>query len=114
MTAVKSVSQIDVLRMTRIIKGVGVDELANKLNITTEYINELESKHRVLNPDMIKLYCDALNIQKEFIDFFDENYEYNYNIKLLIYSILSKIEKLSERIKKLSSTKGYLQVNMDS
>lgn len=89
----------DVLRLLRIANDLSITELANKIGVSKSYVSELERglKKRP-SLDLIDKYSEALNVDKQtimfFIDDFSNSQKEQYQIRL--FKILKKLIEKKE------------------
>ena len=82
----------NVLKLLRIAKEMSTKELAEKMNVSSTYISEVESNNKNPSLEMLTKYSEALEVKKSTILYFDEVGEKNsYNYQKLLLEILQKI-----------------------
>lgn len=82
----------NVLKLLRIAKEMSTKELAEKMNVSSTYISEVESNNKNPSLEMLTKYSEALDVKKSTILYFDEVGEKNcYNYQKLLLEILQKI-----------------------
>lgn len=86
-----------VLRLLRIAQDLSVKELAEKMEISSTYICDVESSRKRPSLDMLKKYSDALNVETSTILYFvEQNEKTNYNYQELLLKILNLLTKDSD------------------
>ena len=82
----------NVLKLLRIAKEMSTKDLAEKMNVSSTYISEVESNNKNPSLEMLTKYSEALEVKKSTILYFDEVGEKNsYNYQKLLLEILQKI-----------------------
>jgi len=92
-----------VLRSFRIAREMTAKELAEKMNVRSAYISNVE--HGLKNPsrDTYKKYSEALNIPYSVIEFFDEEVtKQGYTFRKLLIAILQYVDKLDDMKREVS------------
>lgn len=88
----ETVSLGKVLRLLKIARGLSSKELAEKMNVSSTFISEVESDSKKPSLEMLSKYAAALEIRSSTILYFDEEMsgkEYKYT--QLLYEILKRI-----------------------
>lgn len=93
----ESLSQNEFAKLVRITNKITIEQLADKLHVSMDYINGIETNRIALSDDIKNDYCAALGISRMFLDFFDPNYVYNDKVKSLVFSVVSKLAVISEK-----------------
>ncbi len=83
----------NVLRSLRIIRDLTVKELADKMELTSSYICDVESNRKRPSLDMLERYSNALEVNRSMLLFFDEEgKKNNYNHQKMLLNILQLLE----------------------
>lgn len=82
----------NVLRLLRIANDLTIKELAEKMDVSSTYISEIEANNKKPSLEIITKYSNVLNVNRSSIMFFDEEGEKNgYNYQKLLLDILQRI-----------------------
>lgn len=82
-----------ILRLFRIARDMSIKELAEKMQVSSSYISDVERGVRNPSMETCKKYSDAFGVPLSVIIFFDEELtEHGYNYRKLLISILKKVE----------------------
>lgn len=82
-----------VIRSLRLIRDLSVKELADRMEISSSYICDVEANRKKPSLTMIERFSDALGVRSSTILFFDEEREKNnYNHQSLLLKILKILE----------------------
>lgn len=83
-----------VLKLLRIANDLSIKEMAQKLEVSSAYISEVEANNKKPSLDLISKYSEVLNVNKSTIMYFDEEgSKYEYSYQKLLLAILEKITK---------------------
>ena len=83
-----------VLQLLRIANDLSIKELAQKLEVSSAYISEVEANNKKPSLDLISKYSEVLGVNKSTIMYFDEEgSKYEYSYQKLLLAILEKITK---------------------
>ena len=81
-----------VLKLLRIANNMSIKELSQKINVSSNYISEIESSKKSPSLETLAKYGEALNVSKSTILYFDEQGEKEgYNYQTLLLKILEEI-----------------------
>lgn len=81
-----------VLKLLRIANNMSIKELSQKINVSSNYISEIESSKKSPSLETLAKYSEALNVSKSTILYFDEQGEKEgYNYQTLLLKILEEI-----------------------
>lgn len=84
-----------VLRTVRIAQDLSTKEVADKMNVRTSYITDVERGDRTPSISTLDKYCEALNIPTNSIFLWRDSQKKNhYSFQKLLMTILMAIEKL--------------------
>lgn len=84
----------NVLKSLRIIRDLTVKELAEKMDLASSYICDVESNRKRPSLDMLERYSKALEVNRSTLLFFDEQgKQHNYNHQKMLLTILQLLEK---------------------
>lgn len=84
----------NILKSLRIIRELTVKELADRLELSSSYICDVEANRKKLSLDMLERYSSALGVNRSTLLLFDEQgKEINYNHQKLLLIILQSLEK---------------------
>ena len=84
----------NVLRHLRMVRELSVKELAEKMDVSSTYISEVESNNKNPSLDMLNKYSEALEVKLSTIMTFNEEGEQiDYDFKKLLLLILEEIVK---------------------
>lgn len=82
----------DVLKSLRMIYQMSVKELANKMNVSSAYICEIEANNKKPSLDMLSKYSEVFNTDMSVIMYFDEERKRKkYDHRRLLLEILKKL-----------------------
>lgn len=88
----KKVGLGNVLKLIRIAQEMSTKDLADKMDVSSTYISEVEANNKRPSLEMLSKYSEALGISRSTILYFDEEGEkIGYNYQQLLYTILKKI-----------------------
>lgn len=88
----ETVSLGKVLRLLKIARGLSSRELAEKMNVSSTFISEVESDSKKPSLEMLSKYSAALGVRSSTILYFDEEMSgKKYKYTQLLYEILKKI-----------------------
>lgn len=88
----ETVSLGKVLRLLKIARGFSSKELAEKMNVSSTFISEVESDSKKPSLEMLSKYATALEIRCSTILYFDEEMSgKKYKYTQLLYEILKRI-----------------------
>lgn len=88
----ETVSLGKVLRLLKIARGFSSKELAEKMNVSSTFISEVESDSKKPSLEMLSKYAAALEIRRSTILYFDEEMSgKKYKYTQLLYEILKRI-----------------------
>jgi len=91
----------NVLRIVRIAQDLSTRDIADKMNVRTSYITDVERGDRTPGVDTLAKYCNALNIDRSFVfTCVDEQEKQNYPYRKLLMGILQKIDALDNEHQK--------------
>ena len=83
-----------VLKLLRIANNMSVKELAEKMDVSTTYITEVEANNKNPSLNTLTKYSIALGVSRSSILYFDEEGSKNgYNYQELLLKILQAIVK---------------------
>lgn len=83
-----------VLKLLRIANDMTVKELAEKMEVSSTYITEVEANNKNPSLNTLAKYSNALGVSRSSILYFDEEGSKNgYNYQELLLKILQKIIK---------------------
>lgn len=99
-SAKKSISSLgNVLRLFRIARDMTVKELAEKMDVSSSYICDVERGARNPSMETYQKYSDALRVPLSTIIFFNEEVtSYGYSYRKLLISILQKVDILETEV----------------
>lgn len=81
-----------VLRLLRIANNLSVEELAQRLEVSSAYIGEIEANNKKPSLDLISKYSEVFGVNKSTIMYFDgEGAIYEDSYKKLLLAILEQI-----------------------
>lgn len=84
-----------ILRLFRIARDMSVKELAEKMEVSSSYICDIERGIRNPSLETYKKFSKAFRVPLSTLMFFDEEQtEYGYNYRRLLISILQKIDQI--------------------
>ena len=86
-----------VLKLLRIANNLSVKELAERMDVSTTYITEVEANNKNPSLNTLTKYSNALGVSRSAILYFDEEGSKNgYNYQELLLKILQAITKRDE------------------
>lgn len=81
-----------VIKLLRTARELSMKELAQKMNVSTAYVSEVEANKKHPSLEMLSKFSTALGVSRSSILYFDEEGEkHGYNHQKLLLEILEKI-----------------------
>lgn len=87
-----------VLRLIRKVKEMSIRELAEKMDVSANYLSEIETNKKRPSLEVLTKYSEALGVRKSMILYFDEERAKNgYTNQKLLLEILQQIVNIGAK-----------------
>lgn len=91
----------EILKLVRIAQDLSTKEVADRMNVRSSYISDVERGDRNPNLKTLDKYCAALNISTDNLFLWREDQKKNrYTYRKLLMKLLQAIDEIDERQKK--------------
>ena len=91
------------IKELRLERNLSQELLAQKIGITQQMQSKIENNQKVLDPELINLYCDFFNVSSDYL-LGRSDYRYSKEESIMVKDLIAKNYELFNKIRKLTLT----------